>query len=275
VHMVDHLDTPRLSPRDLPDRLLAHGEHWITTSQIAEILDVSEVEARQITGRWRKRQLAFSPTRGAYVMIPPQYRTWGAVPASHFVDELMRFLGHAYYVGYLSAAEIHDAAHQRPQVFQVVTEAHLRARSFGRVHMVFIRSAGVVDRPTVRVNTPTGTMTVSTPEVTVLDMVSAPEHSGGLSNIATVIADLLQESKLQLADVARVSADYPLAVAQRCGWLIDFVAREIGMQVDLDALSVVASQRSKPTPLASGNGLNGPRNRRWNVIVNTEVEPDL
>jgi predicted transcriptional regulator of viral defense system len=263
------------APRDLPDQLLARGEHWITTAKIAEILDVSDVDARQIAGRWRARQLAFSPTRGAYVLIPPQYRTWGAVPASHFVDDLMRFLGHPYYVGYLSAAEIHDAAHQRPQVFQVVTAAHLRDRQFDRVRMTFIRSAAVSLRPTVSVNTPTGTMIVSTPEVTVLDMASTPEHSGGISNIATVIADLLEDSRLNTAELARVATDYPVSVAQRTGWLIEFAAREIGRDVSLDALMVVAAQRAKPTPLASGDEPQGRFDERWNIIVNADVEPDL
>jgi predicted transcriptional regulator of viral defense system len=275
MHVVGTRAALRINPRDLPDYLLARGEHWVTAAGIAEILDVSDVEARQTAGRWRSRQQAFSPTRGAYVLIPPQYRTWGAVPASHFVDDLMRFLGHPYYVGFLSAAEVHDAAHQRPQVFQVVTDAHLRDREFDRVRMTFIRSAATASRPTVTVNTPTGTMTVSTPEVTVLDMASAPEHSGGLSNIATVIADLLEDSKLDTAELARVAATYPASVAQRTGWLIDLVAREIGGDVDLDALIVVAAQRSKPTPLASGDEPTGPHDLRWNIIVNADVEPDL
>lgn len=275
MHVVGFPNASRPNPRDLPDQLLARGEHWITAVGITEVLGVSDVEARQIAGRWRSRQQAFSPTRGAYVLIPPQYRTWGAVPASHFVDDLMRFLNHSYYVGYLSAAEVHDAAHQRPQVFQVVTDAHLRDREFDRVRMAFIRSAVTSSRPTISVNTPTGTMTVSTPEVTVLDMASAPEHSGGLSNVATVIADLLEDSKLDTAELARVAATYPASVAQRTGWLIDRAAREIGRDIDLDALSVVAAQRSKPTTLASGDEPHGPHDRRWNIIVNTGVEPDL
>lgn len=82
--------------------------------------------------------LAFSPSRGMYVLIPPQFRTWRAVPASHFIDDMMRFLGHAYYVGFLSAAEVHDAGHQRPQTFQVATSERLSTRTFGRVRVEFV-----------------------------------------------------------------------------------------------------------------------------------------
>src|SRR5665811_2574872 len=65
----------------------------------------------------------------------PEFRSWGAVPAAHFVDPMMRHLGHDYYVCLLSAAEIHGFSHQRPQVFQVMTPARLRARTFGRVRI--------------------------------------------------------------------------------------------------------------------------------------------
>lgn len=34
----------------------------------------------------------FSPARGFYVIIPAQYRSWGAVPAAGFVDPMMRHL---------------------------------------------------------------------------------------------------------------------------------------------------------------------------------------
>ena len=47
-------------------------------------------------------------------------------------------LGHAYYVGFLSAAEVHDAGHQRPQTFQVATSERLSTRTFGRVRVEFV-----------------------------------------------------------------------------------------------------------------------------------------
>jgi predicted transcriptional regulator of viral defense system len=111
--------------------------------------------------------------------------------------------------------------------------------------------------------------------VTVLDMASAPEHSGGLSNIATVIAALLEDSRLDTSVLAGIASGYPASVAQRTGWLIDLAAREAGGAVDLDALAIVATQRAKPTLLASGDGPHGPYDERWNVIVNADVEPDL
>jgi predicted transcriptional regulator of viral defense system len=166
-------------PKDLPDYFLPHGRHWLTTTEIAEAIGGSLIDARQAANRWQAKGLAFSPTRGAYVLIPPEFRTWRAVPASHFVEDMMRYLGHEYYVGYLSAAEIHDAAHQRPQTFQVVTDQRLKTRTFGRVRVTFILSSHTAQRPTVTVNTPTGTMRVSTPEATRTEMGPLDERRAG------------------------------------------------------------------------------------------------
>ena len=260
-------------PRDLPDWLISHGRHWITTDEVAATLAIPVEQVPPIVARLRRAGRMFSPTRGGYVPIPADYRSWRAVPASHFIDPMMRYLGHEYYVGYLSAAEVHGAAHQRPQVFQVITDARLNDRTFDRVTIEFTTSAKTARRPTKAVNTPTGTMKVSVPEITVLDLVASPAHGGGLSNIATVLSELLRDGLLDVERLAHLATDYPAAVSQRAGWLLEQVAGEI--ELNLAPLAEVAHTRSKPTPLAASGPQAGQFNERWNVLVNTDVEPDL
>lgn len=266
--------TETIRPRGLPDWLLSRGRSWVTTGEVAGLLDVPPNEVPPIAARWRAKRQAFAPTRGAYVIIPPEFRSWGAVPASHFIDPMMRFLGHDYYVGYLSAAEVHGAAHQRPQVFQVVTSGRLRDRSFGRVQIEFTILSDTGRQPTVERNTPTGTMLVSTPEVTVLDLVAAPDHGGGISNVVTVIAELLESDTVDVSALARVSESYPLAIRQRTGWMLEFVAKLLDRVIDLSSLraSIAGAER---TPLLPSAGRSGRADPHWNVILNTDVEPDL
>lgn len=246
----------------------------MTTEEIAELLGVPRNEVPPIAARWRAKGHAFAPTRGAYVPIPPEFRTWGAVPASHFIDALMSYLGHDYYVGFLSAAEAHGAGHQRPQVFQVVTSGRLRNRAFGRVRIEFVTASETAARPVVARNTPTGTMRVATSEVTVLDLVGAPRHGGGLSNVATVIGELLGDQVLDLDALVRVAADYPVSVRQRAGLLLERVAALLEITIDLSALtkSVKGAQRILLLPSADRDG---PTAEPWNVVVNTDIEPDL
>jgi len=260
---------------DLPDALIARGRHWITLPEVAELLAVPREQVPPIMARLRKKRQIFSPTRSAYVPIPAEYRLWGAVPATHFVDPLMAQLKHPYYVGYLSAAEIHGAAHQRPQVFQVVTTVQVRNRSFGRVVLEFIKDVNAVDHPVVLVNTPTGTMRVATPEVTLLDLVGSPRHGGGLSNVATVAADLVALGQLEPEELVRAAKTYPIAVVQRSGWILDHVATLTNTSIVTDPLVEVARARVEPTALDAGGPRSGELDLRWNILVNTDVEPDL
>lgn len=262
-------------PRDLADWLLARGRHWITSQEAAALLDIPPAHVSPSLARWRQRGLLFSPTKGVYVPIPPEYRSWRAVPASHFIDPLMRHLGHDYYVGLLTAAEAHGFAHQKPQCFQVMTPARLRDRAFGRVQLSFITSSEAGARPTIDKNTPTGTMRVSTREATVLDLVSRPLDSGGLSNVATILAELVQDHSLDLEGLANLATAYPAAVAQRTGWLLELVSKEIGTTIELAPLARVAGTRSTPAPLEAHGPRRGPLDERWGVIVNGPVEPDL
>lgn len=267
-------DAPQ-GARELADWLLAHGRHWVTTEEVAVLLGIPHPHVSPTLTRWREKGLLFSPTKGVYVPIPPEYRSWRAVPAADFVDPLMRHLGHTYYVALLSAAEVLGFAHQRPQVFQVMTTARLRDRTFGRVRMSFITSARVPDRPVITRNTPTGSMRVSTPEVTALDLVELPRRSGSLSNVATILGEMLGEQVLDGEQLATAATTYPAAVIQRAGWLLEFVAQQVGADIQLDALLNASARRSTPTALASHGARKGPVDERWNVIVNTSVEPDL
>lgn len=256
-----------LGPRDLADWLLARGRHWVTTSEAAELLAVPQHHVAPSLASLRQRGHLFSPTKGLYVAIPPEFRSWGAVPASHFVDPMMRQLGHAYYVCLLSAAEIHGFAHQRPQVFQVMTPARLRDRVFGRVRIQFITSRHVPNRAVMVMNTPTGTMRVSTPEVTLLDLVSFPNESGSLFNVASVVGEMLDDDAIDVGLLAEAAGHYPASIVQRTGWLLDYMAAQMGVSVDTDPLLHLADRRATPTPMDPSFGRSGTRDRRWNVLV--------
>lgn len=254
-------------PRDLADWLLARGWHWVTTAEAAGMLGIPERHVAPSLARLRERGHLFSPTKGLYVAIPPEFRTWGVVPAAHFVDPMMRHLGHDYYVCLLSAAEIHGFSHQRPQVFQVMTPARLRDRQFGRVSIEFISSVHTPDRPVMEVNTPTGTMRVSTPETTILDLVSFSDESGALFNVATIIGDMLTDSAVDIGRLAQAATGYPASVTQRTGWLLDYMASQVDVEVDTDPLLPLANSRSTPTPLDPYYGRVGELDERWNVLV--------
>lgn len=260
----------RVEIAGLPDALLAAGVHAFTTADAAAAAEIKQDSARPALARLIKNGLAFSPARGLYIPIPPEFRSWGAVPALWFIDPLMAHLDRTYYVGYLSAAELHGAAHQRPQALQVVVERDLRGRSFGRVRLRFITNHDAGDLPTIRRNTPTGTAAVSTPALTALDLANRPDYGGALHNVATVIIDLAREGMFDDADLAKLAAKLPVAASRRVGWIV-----EQHTDVRLDALVHAAGAATdEPSKLDQHGPRRGKVDRRWRLRINADVEPD-
>ena len=75
---------------------------------------------------WRRRTGSCA-SEAAFLSSSP----WNTVPPGYcrltwFIADLMAYLEQPYYVGLLSAASLHGAAHQQPQQFQVVTTAPQR-----------------------------------------------------------------------------------------------------------------------------------------------------
>jgi predicted transcriptional regulator of viral defense system len=83
----------------------------------------------------------------------------------------MHFHEQPYYVGLLSAAAIHGAAHQQPQEFQVLTARSLRPIEAVRFGVRFFVNRRIQGTATMPIKTETGTMLVSTPAATAIDLV--------------------------------------------------------------------------------------------------------
>lgn len=258
--------------RLLPDHLIAIGEPVASLERISDLTGVTSRSLQAGLSRLRQQGRLFSPARGLYVAVPPEYRSWRAVPADWFVDAMMEHLDRRYYVGLLSAAQVHGAAHQAPQVFQIMVDRQLTDRHMGRVRLQFhvnslLEHVNVL--PTVRVTTHTGAMTVATRELTAVDLVANPDVSGGLDNVATVLLEL---DRLDIERLAAVGEYTSRAAIRRLGWLL---AHIVG-QDDLEPLAELATaDDGDHTPLDVHGPRAGPRDRRWGIIVNTDVEPDV
>lgn len=269
-------DRVSLQPRQLRDYLLEHGRPVVTLAETAELLQLPERQAATALVRLRRAGEMFSPAPGLYLPVPPQYRSWNALPAVDFVDPMLRAGGFAYYVALLSAAELHGAAHQRPQVFQVIVDRAVKDRDYGRVRVKFYTSSRAASAPTELRNTSTGQVRLSTPAVTALDLATRPKDAGGLSNVATVVGELVEDRKLEVDDVQAASVHFPAASVRRLGWLLD----RIDSGISTDRLAAWIDGRATEGGRAGalldpGGARRGITNSRWGIIENVVVEPDL
>ncbi len=264
----------RVAPRHLPDHLLAHGRPIVDLAEAAGLMGLELHAAADALVRLRRAGQIFSPTRGLYVAVPPEFRTWRAVPALDFIHSMMRADDRHYYVALLSAAELHGAAHQRPQVFQVMVDKPLNDRDFDRIHLRFYSRTHLDDVPVVLVNSRIDQVRVSSPAATALDLVSRPQDAGGLSNVATVLFEMVDATGLSAEDVLAAAVVFPSSSLRRLGWLCDFV----NASLDRDALA--RRLESEPTGRAhvlldSRGARRGSGANRWGVVTNATVEPDL
>lgn len=250
------------------DRLQAEGRGSITSAQILEETGASAGAVRAATANAIAKGLLFSPTKGLYVPVPPQYRSWRVVPADHFVDAMMSHLGCDYYVGFLSAAAHWGAAHQAVQEYQVVVNRHVLDRNIERVRLRFHQTRHLNERDTVRVAGSQAMLTVASANQCAVDLVDAPSWGGGFSNVATVLAELPDLDGALLAQLAERRAR---PITQRLGWLLEHVDAE----VDLEPLDALARSRNRTVLLDARQARQGTRDGRWGVVVNTHVEADV
>jgi len=264
---VDTTDLIRM--RDLPDVLISHGRYSASSVEIGELTGLSAAAVASGLQRLRQGRRVFSPARGLYVVIPPEYRSWGVTPAEWFIDDLMHHLGRRYYVALLSAAASHGASHQAPQVFQVMADARVLNRTIERVRLRFYDSEHVADTPTDTVTVHTGQMLVSSREATIVDLIRAPRASGGLNNIATILREIGQLDGSKLATLA---ARHGRTLARRTGWMTE----QYGSCTDLAPLQLAARlELGEPALLSASGPRRGRTDRDWALRINTTVEPDL
>ena len=260
--------------------LLSAGRTVFTAEEAEQALGVGRGAFLDAAERLQRRNVLLNPRQGFYVVVPPQYASWGAPPATWYIDDLMRREGQRYYVGLLKAAEFHGATHQAVMEFQVVAGKRLPKIYAGRNLIVFYfrrdmeaAAAGIEDR-----KTDTGPMKISSAALTVLDLLRYPQGSGGMDSVATVLSDL--GPKIDVEQLAALSALVERSVVQRLGHLLERLGRDDLTGPMLESLqsrgtlrwTELDRQEAREAELAPE-----PRERdvQWHVVVRRAPELDL
>jgi predicted transcriptional regulator of viral defense system len=179
----------------------------------------------------------------------------------------MKRLNLPYYAGLLSAAQYHGAAHQRPQEFQVFLAKNRRPIQCRAVRVGFLARKRLSDVPVQSFNTPRGTVLVSSPEATALDLVGYAHHAGGLNQVATVLSELAERIDPENFRTA------PIPWAQRLGYLLE----QLGFAAKVPALKEYVRQHARQSTglLPQAQHKRAHRNKGWKLYVNAKVEAEL
>lgn len=259
--------------------LLSMGRTVFTAEEAEQALEVGRGAFLDAAERLQRRKALLSPRQGFYVVVPPQFASWGAPPPPWYIDALMRYEQQPYYVGLLKAAELHGATHQAVMEFQVVSAKRLPKIRAGRNLIVFYFrkdmeavTAGIEDR-----KTDTGTIKISSAALTALDLLRYPQASGGIDNVATVLSDLAE--KIDPQQLATLSATFERPVVQRLGHLLDRLDHEA---LTTPMLETLQARGDVPWTELDRQEARDPdfapepqeRDPRWRVIVRRVPELD-
>ena len=250
--------------------LLEQGQHHFTTGEAVHALGGDRKPVVRALKRLVSKGELASPQRSFYVVVPPEYRVLGCLPAEQFIPQVMEEVGDSYHAALLSAAQLHGAAHHRPQRFQVMVGRPRTAIECGRIRVDFHVRKDLERVATVAMNTPRGPVRVSSPAATALELVGYAKHAGGLDNVATVLADLAEAIDAQ--ELVAEAAKAPLAWSQRLGFLLELVEAD---EVAAGLSSYVRQHARRVAPLDASLPRTGSRRSgRWRLAVNTDVEVD-
>lgn len=254
------------------DSRQSRGLYFFTRKEALKSLKRTEAAFKQAAARLAKKKRIARIHRGFFIIIPLEYAATGILPAEWFIADLMGYIGQPFYVGLLSAAALHGAAHQQPQQFHVVTTGPLREIRSNGLAITFFSRSRFADVPLNQVKVQTGHIPVSTPEATALDIIRYARRIGGLDRVLTVLQELAEVMKPEkLVETAK--SDGKIAYAQRLGFLLE----KAGFSSLTDKLSQwVNEKKALPVKLEPSMSTRGcEKDERWKILINIDVEGDL
>ena len=256
------------------EQLQSTGRYSFTRMEFFEAYTASEHGAGQALARMVKKKRIHSVRQCFYVIIPPEYSASGILPPLLFIDDLMRFIGHEYYLGLLNAGSMHGASHQLPQIYQIITTVPMRIIDTAGIKILFtVKSAEWSMLDIEQRKTDTGYIYLSSPELTAIDLVTYAKSAGGLNNVATVLYEL--SDRLDPEKLMKQAFYAPnISSIQRLGYLLEKILSK--KQLVLPLKKWLMNQHTFRIPLKSGISITGAKtDSDWKVAINTDVEGDL
>ena len=269
----------------MTDRLNIKVRNWIESleqrGRISFSLDhlakenpeISEAAIKSALIRLSKKGKIVSIHKGFYLIISSEYALRGIIPPIQFIDDLMKYLNRSYYVCTISAAALYGAAHQAPQEFFVITGYPVMRPTIKRgIKINYIIKRTFQANLLKERKTQSGHVKVSSEVLTALDLVQYQNRSGGLSRVATVINELMEEISPESFSQDLFSSSTTI---QRLGYLLEY---ELDNQLLADSLYKRSREYSsifQRIPLRQSVPFNGSSSdNRWRVARNIEIEID-
>src|SRR5690348_31169 len=247
----------------------SQGRYAFALEEVKTKFLLSDKALNQALYRLKIKKRITQIRKSFYAILSPEYSKQGIIPASLFIDDMMKSLGRHYYVGLISAAALHGAAHQQPmEYFVVIEKPALRDIKNKKVKINFYVKKKWQEEDIMQIKTDAGNINVSSPELTGMDLLYYQE-STGINRTYTILQELAAEMKV--SSLIKTAREYPQTAAiQRLGYLLD---RELHEQKLAAALLKILNERKLfPMRLAANKSKEGEMDNKWKVIKNIILE---
>ena len=263
---------------DYIKKIRSSGRRYFTINEAAIDLGENKKNLLACICRLKKKGELFSPAKGLYIMIPPEYYNLGSIPATELVPILMKYWKLDYYAGLTTASMYYGSSHQKPQTFQIIINKQIhRTLIFGKIRIECVYKKNLDGLPTQEIITETGYLKISSPELTAIDLLLYPRKAGGLNNIATILTELIEminpDKLIMLIDIVKEKS-----WIQRLGYILDSIEALDEDKKDLLKLKLQDYLKSKKLfylPLVAEEPILGASYcKKWMIIENLKIEQD-
>jgi predicted transcriptional regulator of viral defense system len=260
-----------LSVTKFLESIEASGQRYFLTKEIEKNTGQSKEAISVALSRLKSRGKVHMIRQG-FGLICTQGR---APDPSFYLDPMMSFMSQKYYVGLLAASAHWGASHQASMSYQILSSSAIRDTKFSKGRLEFIHRkdfpcSGYIREPGVG-----GYLLVSTPELTSVDLIRYYKRCGFLSNVATVLDDLVEKWDGRKASKIFNQPFVSTTSLQRLGYILDVV---LGHTTEAKYVEKAILARRPVAvyldPSDSSKISESVLNPKWSILVNCDVEPD-
>ncbi len=255
-------------------QLLSYEEYSFSLDELIANIHKSETSIKSELSRLIAKKEIVNLRKGFYLIITPRYSSAQKLPIQLYCEKLFKYLDRNYYVALFSAAKFHGASHQQVHKDYIITEKpKFNDISKSTIDIRFFTTSNWSDKNIQIKKSDAGPYKVSSPALTIVDLIHYQTKLGGINRMLAVIEELSEE--LSEFDLVELLSWYPnKSTLQRFGFLLE----ELGTKEDFQELIFMSLKSTNFFPVLLGPKSNekpGAVNNRWKVAINIKLESDL
>lgn len=256
------------------DKLLSIEEYSFSFDELLRVNKKSKNAIWQELANLIKKNQVVNLRQGFYLILTPRYSSFGKLPINLYIHKLFNYLERDYYLGFYSAAKIYGASHQQAQRDYVLSQPpKLLDIQKSTIDIRFFTTSVWPQKNILSKKSDAGIYYISSPSLTLVDLVYYQNKLGGLNRMLSTIEELLEEvTQNDLEDLLSWYGNR--ATLQRLGFLMD----KLDSENILSNIVFQHLQNQKIRPILLQPSIKerpGAVDNKWKVDINLKLESDL